>query len=257
MSLMFRLAVAVCLTGGLALEAQIVTVPDGTPVRLRLMKTVSSAEAKVGETIDFEVSEPVVSQGIVVIPKGSLAWGKVTKVEQKRRFGRAGELEVNIESVRLADGSRATLRASREKGEGDMSGGRLAATIAASPVLVFLKGKDVSFERGMESTAYLNGEARLDEAQLRRNAGQPAAVTAEGSADRATGATAAVTGSGALTNQDVIQMHKAGLSEEVITAKIRSSPVAFRTGAQDLIQFKEAGLSDSVIALIVEKSAKQ
>ena len=74
--------------------AQIFSLPDGTPVRLRLMKTVSSAEAKVGETVDFEVTEPVISNGMVVIPKGSLAWGKVTKVEPKKRFGRGGELEV-------------------------------------------------------------------------------------------------------------------------------------------------------------------
>jgi hypothetical protein len=232
-------------------------VPDGTPVRLRLMKTVTSAEAQVGETVDFEVSEPVVHQGLVVIPKGGLAWGKVTKVEQKRRFGRAGELEVNVESVRLADGSRAPLRASREKNTGEMSSGRLAATIAASPILVWVKGKDVSFERGMEATAYVNGEARLDEAQVRRNAGQPGAVAAEASADRVTAPGAAAAASGALSNSDIIQMHKAGLSQDVILSKIKSSAVAFRTGPQDLIQLKEAGLGDPVISLIVEKSGAQ
>src|SRR5437588_11218805 len=94
-------------TGAVAnLSAQILTLQDGTPVRLRLMKTVTSADAQVGEVVDFEVSEPLVSQGLVVIPKGSLALGKVTRTEPKRRFGRAGALEINIESVRLADGSR-------------------------------------------------------------------------------------------------------------------------------------------------------
>jgi hypothetical protein len=238
-------AMALLLLTGAALNAgaQMLSLPDGTPVRLRLMKTVTSAEAKVGETVDFEVTEPVISNGIVVIPKGSLAWGKVTKVEPKKRFGRGGELEVSAESVRLADGSKAQLRATREKGTEDMSGGRIAATIAASPVLVWVKGKDVEFQRGMESTAYLNGEARADEAALRRNT----------SADREAPAAAG----GALTNTDVIQMRKAGLTEDVITTKIRTSPTAFRTGAQDLIQLKEAGVGDQVIALMVEKSAQK
>lgn len=256
MSSLPRLAIALLLvTGaGLRLDAQILALQDGTPVRLRLMKTVSSADAKVGETVDFEVSEPVVSQGMVLIPKGSLAWGKVTKVEQKRRFGRAGELEVNVEAVRMADGSRAPLRATREKNTGDMSSGRLAATIAAAPVLVFVKGKDIAFEKGMEATAYLNGDARVDEAQLRRNAGQPApGVAAEASADR----TLTPATSGALSNNDVIQMHKAGLSQDVIAAKIKSSPVSFRTGPQDLIQLKEAGIGDQLIALILEKSSQK
>lgn len=248
-TLKFALALS-ALAAASNLTGQILQVPDGTPVRLRLMKTVTSSDARVGETVDFEVSEPVIAQGLVAIPKGSLAWGKVTKVEPKRRFGRGGELEIVVDSVRLADGSRTPLRASRDKGTEDMSGGRIAATIAAAPVMVWVKGKDVEFQKGMESTAYLNGEARVDEAQLRRNAGQPAAVDA--TADRSAAPAGA---SGALTNQDVIQMHKAGLSQDVIAAKIRSSAVSFRTGAQDLIQLKEAGVADSVISLIVEKSA--
>jgi hypothetical protein len=254
MSSLARFAVALSLSigAGYRLDAQIVPLQDGTPVRLRLMKTVSSADARVGETVDFEVTEPVVSQGLVAIPKGSVALGKVVKVQKKRRFGRAGELEVNVDSVRLADGSRVPLRATREKNTGDMSSGRLAATIAASPILVWVKGKDISFEKGMEATAYLNGDARLDEAQLRRNAGQPAAI-AEASADRVLTPGVA----GALTNNDVIQMHKAGLSQDVIESKIKSSPVSFRTGPQDLIQLKEAGIGDRLISLILEKSTQK
>jgi len=240
--------------------AQILNLQDGTPVRLRLMKTVTSAEAQVGETVDFEVSEPVIEQGMVVIPKGSIALGKVTKSEPKRRFGRAGALEINVETVRLSDGSRAPLRASRDSGSGPLSGGKLAATIAASPVLVWVKGKDVAFDKGMEATAYLNGDARIDEAQLRRNfapagsqtsAGtQGADATPERTADR-------VADAGAMTNNDVMQMRKAGLSEEVILAKIKSSNGEFRTSAQDLIQLKEGGVSDAVITVILQKGKPQ
>jgi hypothetical protein len=37
--------------------AQVRTLQDGTPVRLRLNRTVSSANAHVGETVDFEITE--------------------------------------------------------------------------------------------------------------------------------------------------------------------------------------------------------
>lgn len=137
----------------LAASAQVLTLQDGTPVRLRLNRTISSATANVGETVDFEVTEPVINQNYVVIPKGAVALGRVTKVETKRRFGRAGALELSIDSVRLSDGQTIPLRATPEKGEGDMSGVRVAATIAASPVLVWVKGKDVTFEKGTETTA--------------------------------------------------------------------------------------------------------
>src|SRR5664280_2230619 len=139
----------------LAAAAQVLTLQDGTPVRLRLARTVSSANAHVGETVDFEITEPVTNENYVVIPKGAVALGRVTKVETKRRFARAGALELSIDSVRLPDGRTIPLRATPEKGEGDMSGARVAATIAASPVLVWVKGKDVTFEKGTETTAYV------------------------------------------------------------------------------------------------------
>ena len=116
----------------LAAAAQVLTLQDGTPVRLRLNRTISSATANVGETVDFEVTEPVINQNYVVIPKGAVALGRVTKVETKRRFGRAGALELSIDAVRLPDGRTIPLRATPEKDEGDMSGARVAATIVAS-----------------------------------------------------------------------------------------------------------------------------
>src|ERR1035441_4395764 len=87
-----------------AASAQVLTLQDGTPVRLRLNRTVSSATAHVGETVDFEITEPVTNENFVVIPKGAVALGRVTKVETKRRFARAGALELSIDSVRLSDG---------------------------------------------------------------------------------------------------------------------------------------------------------
>jgi len=230
----------------LAAIAQVHTLQDGTPVRLRLNRTVSSAEAHVGETVDFEVTEPVINQSYVVIPKGAVALGHVAKVEGKRRFGRAGTLELSIDSVRLPDGRTLPLRATPEKGEGDMSGARVAATIAASPVLVWVKGKDVTFEKGSETTAYVSGDARIDESP---RAVTP--VTSEPTADRS------ATPGGLLTNVDIVQMQKAGLSEEIILSKIATSTTNFNTGTQELIQLKESGVNDTIINAMVQKSARR
>jgi hypothetical protein len=232
----------------LAAAAQVVTLQDGTPVRLRLSRTVSSANAHVGETVDFEVTEPVINQNFVVIPKGAVALGRVTKVETKRRFARAGALELSIDSVRLPGGQTIPLRANREKGEGDMSGARVAATIVASPVLVWVKGKDVIFEKGTETTAYVSGDAPTLQSQPRTESTTP---PPDNSADRTPvpGAT--------LTNSDIVQMQKAGLSEEIILSKIGTSPNNFNTGTQDLIHLKEAGVSDNIINAMVQKSGRR
>jgi hypothetical protein len=230
----------------LAAAAQVNTLQDGTPVRLRLNRTVSSANAHVGETVDFEVTEPVINHNYVVVPKGAVALGRVTKVETKRRFGRAGELEISVDSVRLPDGRTILLRATREKGEGDMSGARVAATIAASPVLVWVKGKDVIFEKGTETTAYISGDARMEEPPQR-----PGPPTDSAAADRSAAPSAE------LTNADIVQMQKAGLSEETILSKIGTSTTNFNTGTDDLIRLKEAGVSNTVINAMVQKASRR
>jgi hypothetical protein len=230
----------------LTAAAQVLTLQDGTPVRLRLNRTVSSASAHVGETVDFEVTEPVIHQNYVVVPKGAVALGRVTKVDTRRRFGRAGALELSVDSVRLPDGRTIPLRATPEKGEGDMSGSRVAATIAASPVLVWVKGKDVTFEKGTETTAYVSGDFRIEESQPRTGL-----ALGSDSADRS------VAPGAALTNADIVQMQRARLSEEIILSKIGTSTTNFNTDTQDLIELKEAGVNDNIINAMVRKSGRR
>src|SRR6266404_5376364 len=77
---------------------------DGTPIKLRLNRNVSSADAHIGEGVDFEVLEEIGINGVTVIPKGSLALGTVTEAQPKRRMARGGKLDMNLDNVRLADG---------------------------------------------------------------------------------------------------------------------------------------------------------
>jgi hypothetical protein len=75
---------------------------DGTPVHLVLSENLSSADAVTGQTVEFEVVDDVVVDGLLVIPHGSTAWATVTDAEHKKRMGRAGKLDLNIDKVRLA-----------------------------------------------------------------------------------------------------------------------------------------------------------
>ena len=111
-------------------QGQAVAVPgkpvleDGTPVKLRLTRNVSSADAHVGDTVDFEVLEEVRVSDLLVIAKGGVAWGTVTEAQAKRRMARGGKLQVNIDSVRLVDGEKVALRAVK----GGSGGGHTGAT---------------------------------------------------------------------------------------------------------------------------------
>jgi len=150
---------------------------DGTPVKLRINRTISSADAHVGDTVDFEVLEDTSLNGILVIPKGGLAFATVTEAQAKRRMARGGKLDINIDYVKLLSSERAALRAVKEmKGGGHtgaMTGGIVATSIVffpAAPFFLFMHGKDISIPKGTEITAYVNGDMKLDIAKF-----QPAA----------------------------------------------------------------------------------
>jgi len=143
---------------------------DGTPVPLALGRELSSAKESAGNRVDFEVTEDVKVNGIVVIPKGGAAWGTILDAKPKRRLGRAGKLDVRIDEVRLADGERVPLRASQEaKGKG-RSGAMTAGIVAtgvlffpAAPLFLFMHGKDVVIAKGTPVMAYIDGSFGLDQ----------------------------------------------------------------------------------------------
>lgn len=156
---------------------------DGTPVKLRTSRTISSADAHVGDTLDFEVLEEVRVQGVLLVPKGGIAWATVTEAQSKRRMGRGGKLDVNIDSVRLADGEKVPLRAVKEmKGGGHvgaMTGAMVATGIVffpAAPLFLFMHGKDITIPKGTEVTAYINGDTPLDMAKFEPKPAAPEAV---------------------------------------------------------------------------------
>ncbi len=146
---------------------------DGTPVKLRLTRNLSSADARVGDTVDFEVLEEVSVGELVVVPKGGIAWASVTEAQAKRRMARGGKLDVNIDSVRLIDGEKVALRAVKEAKGGGHTGAMTAAMVGtaivffpAAPLFLFMHGKDITIPKGTEITAYVSGNVPLDLAKF-------------------------------------------------------------------------------------------
>ena len=142
---------------------------DGTPVKLRLTRNLSSADATTGDRVDFEVLEDIKVKDMIVIPRGGIAWATVTEAQHKRRMARGGKLNVNIDDVRLVDGEKVPLRAVKETKGGGHTGAMTGAIIGtaivffpAAPLFLFMHGKDITIPKGTEITAYINGDIPLD-----------------------------------------------------------------------------------------------
>ena len=158
---------------------------DGTPIKLRLDRNLSSADAKTGDNIDFEVLEEVKVNDVVVIPKGNIAIGTVTAAEHKKRMARGGKLDIEIDYVKLADGEKAAIRAVKETKGGGHTGAMTGAIVAtslvvwpAAPFFLFMHGKDTTIPKGTEITAYVNGNMPLDPVKFAPVAPAPTNVAA-------------------------------------------------------------------------------
>jgi len=150
------------------------TLEDGTPVKLRISQTVSSADAHSNDRVEFEVLEDVKVADTLIIPKGGIAWGTVTEAQPKRRMGRGGKLEINMDSVRLVDGEKAAMRATKEAQGGGHVGAMTAGIVAtgliffpAAPFFLFMHGKDITIPKGTEVPTFISGNFALDMAKFK------------------------------------------------------------------------------------------
>lgn len=149
------------------------TLLDGTPIKLRLSETISSANARVNQEVPFAVVEDISVDHVIVIPQGSTAIATVTEAETKKSMGRGGKLNVSVSYVRLKDQEKVALRAIQDnKGGGHigaMTTGIVATAIVffpAAPLLLFIHGKDITIPQGTEITAFVEGDAHLNMANF-------------------------------------------------------------------------------------------
>lgn len=152
-------------------------------MKLRLSQSISSAEAKVGQEVPFEVVEDLKVDDVVVLPKGAVAIANVIEAEHKKSMGRAGKLNVSIRYARLTDNEKVALRAVKEaKGGGHvgaMTGAIVATSIVffpAAPLFLFIHGKDITIPQGTEIAAFVDGDMHLEMARF--GAAPPTVATA-------------------------------------------------------------------------------
>src|ERR1700744_1236698 len=125
--------VLLCVSHSITWSQEIV-LPEGTPLKLRLMHTISSATATEGNKVDFQTVDDVGALGLIVIPKGSTAIATITDAEAKKRMARGGKLSLNIDYARLPDNERLSLRGVQNLKGGGHTGAMTGAMVATAIV---------------------------------------------------------------------------------------------------------------------------
>ncbi len=155
---LFNLLDAEELASASLLEDREIAVPEGTPVRLRLRRHLTSKNVEVGQTIEFQVASNVFVDGHVAIEKGTPALGQVIDAKRGRGFNRAGILKFDIKSVTSVTGRRISLRSAtgsykgRRHSDGQMAMSFLSGGVAG---IWLTKGEDVMLRAGTECSAFV------------------------------------------------------------------------------------------------------
>ena len=146
-----------------------VTIQEGTKLRVRLDQMISSATADEGQSVELSVTEAIKVGEVVVFAEGARVMGTITEATAKRRMGRAGKLDFSIDKVRAADGEWVPLRYSLNKKSGGshaLRTGIITAGVAvafwpAAPVMLLMKGKDITINKGIAFDVFTDGNRIL------------------------------------------------------------------------------------------------
>ena len=151
------------------------TIPDGTPIHLRLSENVSSTHGHVGDKLRFVVVRDVSVEGFTVIPAGTIATGTVTAIKGRRILGIGGEVSLKLDSVGLVNGDRVNLRARLDvKGRSRVNLMAIAMIasgiifLPATPVFALIRGHESTVVKTTEITAQIDGATAVLSAGLLR-----------------------------------------------------------------------------------------
>lgn len=95
-----------------------VTIPAGTPIRVRLDEDLGSKISQAGETFDATVADDVVVHGQTVIPREARAEGVVIDAKALGHFKGGALLELRLERVKTRWGSYPVSTSTMERAEG-------------------------------------------------------------------------------------------------------------------------------------------
>jgi hypothetical protein len=118
-----------------------------TEVHLRLLAPVASNTHKHGDHFPLEVVDPVVVEGVTIIPAGARGEGEVVHAQKAGFGGRGGELILASRFVNVGDQTIKLHSFSAGKGNDRVN---LALGLSFAVVGIFVTGKNITLPAGTD-----------------------------------------------------------------------------------------------------------
>lgn len=136
----------------------------GTEVPLRLSETLTTKgkKVRVGQRFHMEVAEPVVVQGVTVIPAGSPAMGEITDVRNKGMWGKSGHLGARILYVTVNGRQIRLSGAFDDKGVAGGVGAAAVSALVFLPAGFFMTGTSAYLPAGTSVKGFVDEDVPLN-----------------------------------------------------------------------------------------------
>lgn len=145
------------------------TLYSGTVVPVRLMNNVNADMDMTGETVFFDVTENIVVNDKVLIPKGHIIRGYIDEAIGRKSLGKGGKLTLKPRSMTMENGLVVRFEETPLSLEGrKRTGATVAHVVMWGPLGLFAKGRAAFMFRGTEFDLVVDKDYEVPEFQPAR-----------------------------------------------------------------------------------------
>ena len=133
---------------------------DGTDVSLTFDQDLSSKTAAEGDPVVCVLAEDLKVGDVVVAKAGSKAIGEVTNAKKAGMMGKAGELNIRMDYLKVGD-VKVKLRGSKGKEGASGTTSAIVLTVLFGPIGLIKHGHNIEITKGQAIKVYVGDDASL------------------------------------------------------------------------------------------------
>jgi hypothetical protein len=133
---------------------------EGSDVPLAFDQDISSKTAAEGDPVEFVLAEDLKIGNVVVAKAGCKAIGEVTNAKKSGMMGKAGELNVRLDYLKVGD-TKVKLRGAKGKEGESGTGATVALTVLFGPIGLIKHGSNIDIKKGTAMKVFVADDTSL------------------------------------------------------------------------------------------------
>lgn len=120
---------------------------EGSDVNLKFAQDLSSKTSSEGDPVAFMLADDLMVGNVIVAKAGAKAFGEITRAEKSGMMGKAGELNLRLDYLKVGD-TKIRLRGTKGKEGASGTTSAVVLTVLFGPIGLIKHGKNVEIKEG-------------------------------------------------------------------------------------------------------------